>query len=278
MNEIAADQLEAIRASVAALNMPTKDGETVTDLVQRLVAIVAAVGPLRDAAMRLHQANICAAPETFTADQEAITAAMDDLGDAVAVYELAARGSMDLAAVQRELRDQLREARADLDHWKRVATDPTIEILEHEREIAPLGMRHPLNRAIVATFAGLLGDAPNFVTMTADHPDHGELRITVRRGTGKDPEVLCQEYRARLEAMGVTDLAPLPPARSQELVEEPSSPIENGSHIMICQRPASIRCERCGGSEPLSGPMPGPIWRERIRKFKAAHDACKAAP
>lgn len=274
--EVIATQLDQIRTACASLGYDPK-ASTLGEQVTRMAATLTAVAPLVDAAWRVHEVNITSTPETTRRDQDDMALAMDRLADAAETYQAAKTGTADLASIQEELRFQLREAQVAAERWKEVASNPMVHIMEMEQQ-ATMGINHPMNRAIVAAFASLLGEAPNFVTLTLTHPDQGEIRVTVRRASGKSPEDLCTEYRKRLEDLGVTDLAPLPPTPEIEPVADDAQPIEPRSHMVIRANPSRLECGHCGSTEAITTPVLSHVLAKRLDTFRATHKQCPRPP
>lgn len=62
-----------------------------------------------------------------------------------------------------------------------------------------LVVEHWAARALAASFADTLGDAPNYVQLEVTHPEQGPLEVTIRRRGGLTPEQMEVE-RLRAEA------------------------------------------------------------------------------
>lgn len=103
-------------------------------------------------------------------------------------------------------------------------------------------------------FASKLGTAPNYATLAGHSSEHGPVEITVRRAGGKSPAALAAEYRARLVAMGVTGLAPLPEQRPHQ-----PDPVHE-AHLWCNPAKQVLECHVCGGTAPSPNETTAKKW------------------
>lgn len=172
---------------------------------------------------------------------------------------------------QDDLHRRVRELEAEVERWKRIALDPKISLAASDGGV-DIRVRHQMVALVVDAFAGFLGDAPNYVTFEGHSRQHGILRVTIQRSSGKSPHELATEYRERLEAMGVTDLAPLPPRQTEHQPDPVGLP-----HLWINVAKQRFECRTCGGSAPCPREATGEWWAALMGAFKDIHAACLPA-
>lgn len=165
--------------------------------------------------------------------------------------------------------DRIRDLEAEVEHWKRVALDPSVA-LRPSADGVDMVMRHAIIGGIATTLGEILGDAPNYVSMVVNGAECGTLIVTVQRGSGKTPHDLATEYRKRLETMGVTDLAPLPPPLEKHQPNPGSHP-----HVFVDTVKQQFECRGCGQTAPCPEETAASRWGDLCRAFEDLHRGCK---
>jgi hypothetical protein len=169
-----------------------------------------------------------------------------------------------------DLEHLIKRLESDVEHWKRVALDPSVALEANEDGSTSMRVRHAMVTHLVEAFAETLGEAPNYVSASFTSPVQGRIVVTIQRERGKAPYELAEEYRARLEAMGVTDLAPLPPVPEKHNPNPVDSP-----HIFLNAATQQFECRNCGGAAPCPEETTASRWGDLCRAFEDLHRECK---
>jgi hypothetical protein len=166
--------------------------------------------------------------------------------------------------------DRIRDLEAEVEHWKRVALDPSVALEADEDGGTSMRVRHAMVTHLVEAFAETLGEAPNYVSMSFTSPVQGRIVVTIQRERGKAPCELAAEYRAMLEAMGVTDLAPLPPVPEKHNPNPVDSP-----HIFLNAATQQFECRGCDATAPCPEDATASRWGDLWWAFEDLHSGCK---
>lgn len=95
--------------------------------------------------------------------------------------------------------------------WQRAEIDRLRGLLSGDAEVkhmtfspekgCEVEVEHWAVKLIAESLFKSLGDAPNFVTMTVTHADHGPVEITIRRPEGKPVATVLAELRAEIDRL-----------------------------------------------------------------------------
>jgi hypothetical protein len=179
--------------------------------------------------------------------------------------ELKARRERDTGPASHH--ERVSELEAEVLHWQKVAIDP--EVLVRPTDVGmDMEFRHQIVGWLYESALGMLGDAPNYVAMDVSSADGPTMTITVQRTSANGPHRLAEQYRARLEAMGVTDLAPLPPKL------EAHAPWIRDPHLVLNARAEQVECRKCGAmaAHPNDSTLNGSV--QILEAFRAVHGKC----
>lgn len=126
----------------------------------------------------------------FTRD---IDADEEDFRYIAALFPAGGSPAITLAYIAR-----VRELTAENDRLRGLLSgDAKIRRLEYSPETGlECEVEHWAVKHLAANFFESLGNAPNFVTTTVSHPDHGAVEVTVRRFEGKPTAAVLAELRA----------------------------------------------------------------------------------